>query len=56
MSDMSGMMGSPMAAMMTYWLAVSLLVLVILVLLAIWLFQQVRRQSPRDSPPGSRGT
>jgi len=53
---MSGMMVSLMGAMMTYWLAVSLVVLVILVLLAIWLLQQVRRQGLRESPPGSSGT
>jgi hypothetical protein len=37
------MMGWMMGGAMVYWILVALLVLVVLVLLAVWLFQQVRR-------------
>jgi len=43
MDGMGGMMGWMMGGMMAYWGVVSMLVLVVLVLLAVWLFQQVRR-------------
>lgn len=43
MMDGTGTMGDMMGAMMAYWALVGLLVLVVLVLLAAWLFQQVRR-------------
>ena len=42
MGDMMGQMGWMMGGMMAYWALVGVLVLAILVLLAIWLFQQVR--------------
>ena len=43
MNGLDGMMGSMMAWMMAYSALVGLLVLVVLALLAVWLFQQVRR-------------
>ena len=42
MDGMSNVMGPFMGLMMSYWVLVSLLILVVLVLLAVWLFQQVR--------------
>ena len=45
---MYSMMGPMMAWMMAYWLVFSGLVLVVLALIAVWLFQQVRRTA--DSP------
>ena len=39
---MDGMMGGFMALMMGYWAVVLLLVLIVLVLAAVWLFQQIR--------------
>ena len=50
MNGMYGMMGPMMAWMMTYGLLVAILVLVVLALLAVWLFQQVRRGP--DGPTG----
>jgi uncharacterized membrane protein len=60
MGGMSSMMGPFMGWMMTYWVLVSLLVLIVLGLLAVWLFQQVRRgadgavgRDRRGYPPAS---
>ncbi len=43
MDGMGDMMGWMMGGMMAYWGVISMLVLVVLVLLTVWLFQQVRR-------------
>jgi hypothetical protein len=51
--DFGGMMGSMMAWMMGLGVLVWLLVLVVLVLLAVWLFQQVSRGGARAAPPGN---
>ena len=45
MDGMSNMMGPLMALMMTYWVVFSIVLLAVVVLLAVWLFQQVRRGS-----------
>lgn len=45
MDGMNNMMGPLMGLMMTYWVGFSILVLAVLVLLAVWLFQQVRHRS-----------
>ena len=53
---MCGMMGSFMAWFLGLGVLVSVLVLVVLVLLAAWLFQQVRRPADNQAhsaPPGS---
>ena len=51
MGGMDGMMGTLMGLMMGYWL----LVLVVLGLLAVWLFQQVRRGPSGTGVPAGRG-
>ena len=43
MDSANNMMGQFMGLMMGYWALVSLVILVILVLIAVCLFQQVRR-------------
>ena len=55
MGGMDGVMGTLMGLMMGYWLLVSLLVLVVLGLLAVWLFQQVRRGPSGTGVPAGRG-
>ncbi len=45
MNGMGSMMGWMMGWMMAYWGLVALLVLAVLVLLVIWLFQQIRREA-----------
>jgi len=55
MNDMTSMMGPLMGVMMTYWVVFSLVVLVVLILLAVGLFQQVRRGGARPAPPRSDG-
>jgi len=55
MNDMTSMMGPLMGVMMTYWVVFSLVVLVVLILLAVGLFQQVRRGGARPTPPRSDG-
>jgi hypothetical protein len=47
------MMGPMMVWVMTYGFVVSILVLVLLTLLAVWLFQQVRRTSNDFTRPNS---
>ena len=63
MNGMHDMMGPMMAWMMTYGLLVLLLVLIVLGLLAVWLFQQIRRgpastasQHSSGFPPGTHST
>jgi uncharacterized membrane protein len=55
MNSMGGMMGSMMAWMMGFSVVVWLLVLVVLALLAVWLFQQVRHDAPQRLDPPRRG-
>jgi hypothetical protein len=43
MGSVGDVMGWMMSGMMAYWALISILVLVVLMLLAVWLFQQVRR-------------
>ena len=45
MDGMNNMMGPLMGLMMTYWVVFSVVLLAVLVLLGVWLFQQVRRGS-----------
>jgi hypothetical protein len=47
MTGLDGMMGSMMAWMLGFSVLTWLLVLVILALVAVWLFQQVRLRGPR---------
>ena len=42
MDSANNMMGQFMGLMTGYWALISLVILVILVLFAVWLFQQVR--------------
>jgi hypothetical protein len=51
-NGMYSMMGPMMAWMMTYGFVVSILVVIVLALLAVWLFQQVRRTSETPSGRG----
>ncbi len=46
MDGMNSMMGGFMALMMGYWAVLLLVLLVVLVLAAVWLFQQIRRGAP----------
>lgn len=57
MDGMNTMMGPLMGLMMGYWVVFSLALLVVLVLLAVWLFQQVRPRgatSPANGSPSDR--
>jgi hypothetical protein len=47
MTGLDGMMGSMMAWMLGFSVLTWLLVLVVLALVAVWLFQQVRRRGTR---------
>jgi hypothetical protein len=53
MDGMNSMMGGFMALMMGYWAVFLLLLLVVLVLAAVWIFQQIRRGAP--APHGTGG-
>ncbi len=46
MDGMNSMMGGFMALMMGYWAVLLLVLLVVLVLAAVWLFEQIRRGAP----------
>jgi uncharacterized membrane protein len=56
MNGMGGMMGSMMAWMMGFSMLVWLLVLVVLALLAVWLFQQVRHDRTTETRSASSRT
>ena len=45
MDGMNNMMGPVMGLMMTYWAVFAVVLLGVLVLLGVWLFQQVRHAS-----------
>jgi len=49
MDGMSNMMGPLIGLMMTYWVALSVVLLAVLVLLGVWLFQQVRHGAGGDA-------
>ena len=48
MDGMNNMMGPLMGLMMTYWVVLSIVILAVLLLLAVWLFQQIRHGSGGD--------
>ncbi len=54
MDGMNNMMGPLMGVMIGYWVLLSLLVLVILGLVAVWLFQQIRREPAGPAAPSAR--
>ena len=49
MNGMNNVMGPLMALMMTYWVVFSVVLLAVLVLLGMWLFQQVRHGAGGDA-------
>jgi membrane protein implicated in regulation of membrane protease activity len=56
MNGLDGMVGPMMAWMMGYSVLIGLLVLVVLALLAVWLFQEVRRGRGSETRSASSRT
>ena len=50
MDGMNNMMGPLMGLMMTYWVVFAVVLLAVLVLLGVWLFQQVRHGPGGNAP------